>query len=411
MVLKRLDSNAKGRLLTLVFALILLSSSGVLATDAFAQLGPLVSVPSSNPTLSGVVNSALGTISGSVGVVLNNVQSTSGPTSASNQMILSNFTVGAGNDKLLVVGISANNNSVSSVTFNGVPLVRTASSFQNNDAEFWYMAGPGSSGDVVVTMAGPTSAVVGAYAFSGVDQSNPIPTTATDHATSAGNPQITITTKYPNSWVLDLPSIYGSSTLGSPTCTQQWNDNVSGAITGASSSRVALYPAVVTCNWHASSGDFWDDVAVEIKASGASVFSGLTNSTLPGPSNVNSTASMGITVYAHRIPADYWDPCFATTCNAGTGPGASMYIVLFDSSGNVVQTGFADENGYTFSGLNPVATYYVYPTDCDNCHGSTHDVVFQYWGDNHSSTRPRAAMVGANLDAWYSCTNNCAGGP
>ncbi len=133
------------------------------------------------------------------------------------------------------------------------------------------------------------------------------------------------------------------------------------------------------------------------------------------PSNTASATttapSTGITVYAHRIPAPYWDPCFAYTCSAGTGPGAKMYFGLYDSSGKLVQSGYSDENGYTFAGLNVTATYYVYPADCDMCHVSFHDVVFQYWGDNHSNVRPRAAMVGASLDAWYSCTNGCALGP
>jgi hypothetical protein len=115
----------------------------------------------------------------------------------------------------------------------------------------------------------------------------------------------------------------------------------------------------------------------------------------------------GITVYAHRIPASYWDPCFATACSAGTGPGAAMYFELYDSSGTLIQTGYANEQGYTFSGLNPNATYYVYPDDCNLCHGSTHNVVFQYWGANSSTARPIAATVGTSLDAWYSCTNGC----
>jgi hypothetical protein len=122
-------------------------------------------------------------------------------------------------------------------------------------------------------------------------------------------------------------------------------------------------------------------------------------------------SSSGITVTANRIPASYWAPCFALVCSAGTGPGATMYFVLYDASGSIVATGFADENGYTFTGLTSGATYYVYPADCDMCHGANHDVVFQYWNGNPSmTTRPLAVTVGETVNAWYSCTNNCAGG-
>lgn len=124
--------------------------------------------------------------------------------------------------------------------------------------------------------------------------------------------------------------------------------------------------------------------------------------------------SNGITVTANRIPASYWAPCFALVCSRGTGPGASMYVVLYNSTGSVVATGFADEHGLVFKGLNPSATYYVYPDDCDLCHGSTHDVLFQYWGGinpgNATSTvRPLPVKVGDVVNAWYNCTNGCGG--
>jgi hypothetical protein len=117
----------------------------------------------------------------------------------------------------------------------------------------------------------------------------------------------------------------------------------------------------------------------------------------------------GITVYAHRIAASYWDPCFATACSAGTGPGASMYFELLNSAGTMIAGAFANEQGWTFSGLSPNTTYYVYATSCDDCHGADHDVVFQYWGDNSSTTNPLEASSGASLNAYYSCTNDCSG--
>ncbi|HJU13974.1 MAG TPA: hypothetical protein VJ792_05905 [Candidatus Nitrosotalea sp.] len=129
-----------------------------------------------------------------------------------------------------------------------------------------------------------------------------------------------------------------------------------------------------------------------------------------GASNIlpASAASGTITVSAHRIRASYWDPCFAARCSAGTGPGATMYFEVYNAAGNLVRSGYADEHGHRFTGLNPSATYYVYPFDCDQCHGSNHNVVFRHWGDG-TTHRPRAATTGDNLAAWYSCTNGCAG--
>jgi len=117
-----------------------------------------------------------------------------------------------------------------------------------------------------------------------------------------------------------------------------------------------------------------------------------------------------ITIYDHRTPQSDWAPCFALVCNLGTGPGASMYVALYDSNGTIVGTGFSNENGLTFTGLNPSATYYIYPSDCDLCHGSTHDVLFSHWGDGNNTTRPLAVTANdTSVDAWYTCTNGCGG--
>jgi len=233
----------------------------------FYKVTAVNSVGESSPSNEANATPAAPAITPPTGITLNNIQSTSGTTSSSNQVTLSNFNAGTGNNRLLVVGISANNNDVSSITFGGMSLTRKAGSFYNNDAEFWYLKNPTGSGDIVVTMNGPTSAIVGAYSFSGVNQTSPLPTSVSKHNTSPNSPNISITTKYANDWVLDLPSIYGGSTLDSPTCTQQWDANVPNAITGASSSNVVPTPGAVTCKWTASSADFWDDAAIEIKAS------------------------------------------------------------------------------------------------------------------------------------------------
>jgi hypothetical protein len=212
-------------------------------------------------------NTASATTSTTSGIVLNNIQSTSGSTTlSSNRIMLSDFDVGTGNNRLLVVGVSADRSHVNSITFGGMPLTKKVGSFYNNDAEFWYLENPTGNGAIVVTMNGKTSTVVGAYSFSGVNQTNPMPTKAVRHNVDPNSPTISLTTKFANDWVIDLPSINGNSTIGSSTCTQQWDVNMPSAITGASGSKIVPTQSVVNCKWTANSADFWDDVAIEIKA-------------------------------------------------------------------------------------------------------------------------------------------------
>ena len=199
------------------------------------------------------------------GIVLNNVQTTSGTTS-SNKLTISNFNMGIVSNGLLVIGVSANNNNVASVTFGGVKLTKAVSSFNNNDAEFWFLKNPSGTANIVVTMSGSTQVVIGAYSFSGINQSNPIVTKVTAHNSTPNSPTITVKTKYSNDWVLDLPSIYGGVTLGSPSCAKHWDVNVPNAITGASSSTMVSSPTTVSCKWIASSSELWDDVAIELRS-------------------------------------------------------------------------------------------------------------------------------------------------
>jgi hypothetical protein len=107
---------------------------------------------------------------------------------------------------------------------------------------------------------------------------------------------------------------------------------------------------------------------------------------------------------AHRVADESWDPCFAPACDAGTGPGASMYFVVYDSSGELIANGFADESGTSIKGLSIGSTYHIYPADCDRCHNSTHNVEFDRWADG-SSERPRGFAISSDApvsaDAYY----------
>lgn len=243
-------------------------------------------------------STASATTQATTGITLNSVQTTSGTVSTSPYAItLSNFNVGTGSNRLLLIGIEANNNGATGVTFGGTELTQAVSHFSNDDTEFWYLKNPSGTGDIVVTMGGATSVVVGAYSFFGANQTNPIPTALGVNG-SSGNPTISLTTKYTNSWVLDSPAIYGGSTLSNPTCTKQWDIQVSSStITGASSNKTVATPGSVACSWTNSvSSNGWDDSAVEVRAAG---------STAPQ----TTTASTGI------LEPLYCDPDTATQLN------------------------------------------------------------------------------------------------
>jgi hypothetical protein len=214
-------------------------------------------------------------------------------------------------------------------------------SFINNDAEFWYLTNPSGTANIVVTMLGPTSVVVGAYSLSGVDQTNPVPTFGTAHGTS-GTPTISITTQYPNSKVLESPSIYGSVTLGSPTCTKSWDINVPSAVTGASSSTLKASPGLTTCAWTASNIESWDDSAIEIQ--GYATFSapvgtpisdtaGLTLGLVP---TATSAGTIYFYLYAGTCAGITGSPLYSHT--ATVGPGNNGATVQY-GSGSFPTTG------------------------------------------------------------------------
>jgi hypothetical protein len=305
--------GAAGAGLLSVFALIVLG-----AAPAFAWTSNLTTTPGGG---SGTTTRAT--------IVQNGYQATSGTVSSSPyQVTLPAFNAGIGTNRLLVVGVEANNNYVTSVTFGGVQMTFEVQSFVNDDAEFWYLVNPSGTANIVVTMLGPTSVVLGAYAMSGVDQNNPIPTMAIAHGTS-GTPTVTITTQYPNSKVIESPSIYGGVTLGSPTCTKSWDINIPSAVTGASSSTSKASAGPATCAWTASSSEQWDDAAIEIQGSatfsapvGTPIFdtAGLT---LVPVSGATSAGTIYFYLYAGTCSSVTGSPLRSSTATVGSANGGA----------------------------------------------------------------------------------------
>jgi len=280
------------------------------------------------------------TASATSNIVVNNVASTmTSLKTPPYATTLSSFNAGTGSNRLLIVGVESNNNNVASVTYGGMSLTKKVTSFFNNDAEFWYLVNPTGTGNIVVTMTAtglPTSVVVGAYALSGVDQNNPVPTSSSAHNTVGSSPSISITAQFANSWVSDSASIFGGATLTSPTCTLGWNlneqDLVTGSITGASSYTTVATPGSVTCSWTASSSDLWDDVAIEVKAftpTAPQSPTGLTSTQVSSQINLSWSAPSndgGSTITGYKIERST-DPTGLTwsTIVANTGSTSTRY--------------------------------------------------------------------------------------
>lgn len=77
-----------------------------------------------------------------------------------------------------------------------------------------------------------------------------------------------------------------------------------------------------------------------------------------------------------------------------------MYFYLENSTGAFLQSVFADERGYTFTGLQPGQNYFLVANDCYHCHGGQHIVHFVHWEDG-TTNRVRELTTGANTSAYF----------
>lgn len=109
--------------------------------------------------------------------------SSSANTGAVDQTSLTwSHTVGAGSNRILVVGVSIRNSAgqtVSSVTYAGVGLtfIGAQSNGTNSRIEMWRLLAPATgTNSIVVTMSAGAHFVGGAASFTGVDQTTPLGT-------------------------------------------------------------------------------------------------------------------------------------------------------------------------------------------------------------------------------------------
>ncbi len=195
----------------------------------------------------------------------------SSASSGSSPITVANHSVGSGNGRLLMVGISQgekNLRAVTSVTYGGTPLtvIGTAQFDDKFRVNMYYLLNPPTgTADVVVTLSGtPEQAVVGVASFKEVNQTTPFgPFVSNDAEPSPATVDVTSAS---NELVFDTVAARPGSTVGAGQ-TELWNINSGGGdpVRGGGSTEPGA--GTVTMSW--SINEKWAIGAVSIKPKAA----------------------------------------------------------------------------------------------------------------------------------------------
>lgn len=180
----------------------------------------------------------------------------------------------SGSDRILIVGVSINGNTtVSTITYRGQNLTRLATVNQGIQARasLWYLLNPPTgSGSIIVTMSASASFVAGATSYTGVNQSNPLGTPATNNNT--GTTATLNITSATNELVVDVIARRGDLTtnpiIAGSGQTQYWNtrtanNNANTGVTGGGSSKAGT--GSVTMAWTWPSSRDWAIAGISLK--------------------------------------------------------------------------------------------------------------------------------------------------
>ncbi len=168
----------------------------------------------------------------------------------------------SGSDGLLVVGATSENKSVTSVTYNTIPLTKGSSVVGGAAMEvsFWYLVNPPTGAHtVVVTQSGNADLYCGAVSFNGVDQGTPLGTFSTAKANSNA-PSLNVTSTASDLAFAILGTIVSNPT---PNASQTQTHEIGNTLYNASST--APGAASVTMSYTMSSED-WVLIGVSIQA-------------------------------------------------------------------------------------------------------------------------------------------------
>ena len=191
-----------------------------------------------------------------------------------NNTLTFSHTVGARNNRLLVVGtvsLGSSGNYAQGVTYNGVSMSEITAARANIastspgsvylSATMWYLVAPATgSNNVVVTHTGSPRVRATAVSLQGVNQSTPVENGASATGTST-TPSVDVTTQ-DDDWVVDMMS-YGATGGATAGASQTEQTEINGGLHSAASSTEEATGTSTTMSWTITS-DEWTASAVAV---------------------------------------------------------------------------------------------------------------------------------------------------
>ncbi len=179
----------------------------------------------------------------------------------------------AGEDRLMMVGVSLDNDNfetVSSVTYGGLALDFVGQATNSDDArvEIWKLIAPAvGTADVVVTFDTQLlrGAVVGVTTFTGVDQASPLGSFAGDEAAFGTTASVNVAAAA-GDLVMGVVAVEdGGPLTAGPDQTEIWTDSVGDPFVCYGAGSTQLGAPTVTVSWDLNTSDHWAIGAVAVK--------------------------------------------------------------------------------------------------------------------------------------------------
>ena len=193
------------------------------------------------------------------------VDNTSFGSSVTKSPVTVSHTTGTGSDRLMLVGVSTRDRTVTGVTYNRVALIPVGVQTSNNNVKtaiYSMIAPPDGTFNVVVSLSGDPGkgAVVGVMTFTGVNQTTPLGT----YASAVGNSTTAAlnVTSASSELVFNVVSVQNQNIVNTAGQTQRWNVNTSSENTGAGATKSGS--AITSLSWTLVKDD-WSMSGISIK--------------------------------------------------------------------------------------------------------------------------------------------------